>query len=443
MKIPFKSAFIAAALLGGAFSAPAAASIPASLDEATVLRLAMENNYNIRKAEARLAGAEGGTLSAKSRRLPGVDLSARYTRLDDNRIESFSGQTFGDTESWNADLTATQPLYTGGAIKAEVEGSAARESAAAAELTAARHDALLAVKEAWFTVLLRREQVDVQQRSVQLREQQLGNTRQRFEAGTISRFEVLQAEVALANARPPLIRAKNDFRLSIIDLLNAVGLPDPGRSLPEIEGRLEFSPMGAGLREALATARSRRPEYRALEKRRQAAESGVTAAKAGGRPVLNFTAGYGIQKSSFGDQLDDTVQGWSIGVQGSWNIWDWNGTEGEVMSALASVRETELSLQELDLRVASEVRGALSSVEEATELVDASRKVVEQAEEALELAEDRFAVGNAIQLDVLEAQVALTEARTNEIRALYDHAVAVDRLRRAMGMLRFDTGASR
>lgn len=443
LKIPILRTLLAALLYSGAAFGPAATATPAVLDEATVLRLAMENNYNIRKAEARLAQAEGGRLSARSRRLPGVDLSARYTRLDENRLEAFGGQTFGDTESWNAEVTATQPLYTGGAIKADVEGSTAREAAAAAELTTARREALLAVKEAWFTVLLRREQVDVQQRSVNLREQQLANTRQRFEAGTISRFEVLQAEVALANARPSLIRAKNDFRLSIIDLLNAVGLPDPGRSLPEIEGQLEFSAMGINLREALSTARSQRPEYRALEKRREAAESGVTAAKAGRRPALNFTAGYGIQKSSFSDQLDDTVQGWSVGVQGSWNLWDWNGTEGEVRSALAAVRETELSLAELDLRVASEVRRALSSVKEATELVDASRKVVEQAEEALDLAEDRFGVGNAIQLDVLEAQVALTEARTNEIRALHDHAVAVDRLRRAMGILRFDTGASR
>jgi len=431
--------FLLASLAAG--TATFAAPVPERLTEASVLRLAMENNYNLRKAEARLSRAEGGTLSARSRRLPGVELSAQYRRIDENRLESFSGETFGDTRSWNADLTATQPLYTGGAIKAGVEGSTAEESAAAADLSTARLDTLLAVKEAWFTALLRREQVDVQQRSVKLRGEQLQNTRNRFEAGTVSRFEVLQAEVALANVRPDLIRAKNDFRLAVIDLLNAIGLSDPGRQLPRIEGRLRFSPIGTSLREALSTARSQRPEYRALEKRREAAEAGVTEAKSGRRPVLNFTAGYGIQKTSFSDQLDDTVQGWSIGLQGSWNLWDWNETRGEILSARASVREARLSLEELDLGIAAEVRRALSSVEEAAELVDASRKVVEQAEEALGLAEDRFAVGNAIQLDVLEAQVALTRARTNEIRALFDHAVAATRLRKAMGILRFDSPA--
>lgn len=417
----------------GVLAQSAGPPTPDTLDYPTALRLLQSNNFAIRKAEARVGGAEGNRLAAGARRLPGLSLSAQYQRLDENRLESFSGTTFGDTQSWNADLTATQPLYAGGNIDAGIEGSEANLRAARARLDATRQLALLQFRQAWYTALLRRGQIRVQQRNVELREEQLETTRDRMEAGTVSRFEVLRAEVALANARPPLIRARNNFRLAVVDLLTVIGLPAPSGKLPEIRGDLRYQPFPADLREALTTARRQRPEYRAFRQSAEAARAAVRETRSARRPSLNLTASYGVQKSSFSDQLDDTVQGWAIGLQGSWNFWDWNQTEGRVLAAQASARQAELDLDELDLRIASEVRQALSSVEEAEQLVEASRKVVEQAREALDLAEDRFSVGTVIQLDVLEAQVALTEARLNELQALHDHAVAVARMEQAIG----------
>lgn len=427
----------AAAAPSGSGAAPSANPVvPESLDYPAALQLLEAHNYAIRKAEASLAAAEGERLSAGSRRLPSLALSANYQKLDENRLESFSGTTFGDTQSWNADVVASQPLYTGGDISAGVRRTEAGKQAAQARLEATRMEVLLAFREAWYTALLRKGQKRVQERNVALRKEQLQTTRDRKEAGTVSRFEVLRAEVALANARPALIRARNQLRLAVVDLLTVMGLPAPEGQLPVIKDELRYEPFRADLREALAAARQQRPEYRSLRRSREAAEAGVTQSRAARRPTLNLTASYGIQKSSFSDQLDDTVQGWAIGVEGSWNFWDWNRTEGRVKAAMAEVRRADLELAELDLQIGSEVRRALSDVEEADQLVEASRKVVRQATEALELAEDRFAVGSAIQLEVLEAQVALTEARTNELQALYDHSVAVARLQKALGSLK-------
>jgi outer membrane protein TolC len=66
--------------------------------------------------------------------------------------------------------------------------------------------------------------------------------------------------------------------------------------------------------------------------------------------------------------------------------------------------------------------------------VTASKAVVEQAEESVRLAKARFDAGTATQLDVLQAQVDLTTARTNEVEALYNHTVALASLRKAMGV---------
>lgn len=412
-----------------------AATLPAVLDYDTVMQLARENNFAIRQAEARLAEAEGQTLSARSGRLPRLELLAGYSRIDENKLESFEGSPIGDDQAWSLDLQASQQLYSGGAITSGIEAADAAQSAAEAEYTQAVQDALLVVHEAWYRVLLDREEVKVRQAAVDLLEKQLQTTRDRYETGSDSRFELLRAEVALANGKPQLIRAKNNFRLSIVDLLLYLGLEVPEEVVTEIEGELAYVPNEIDLGTALSMARQNRPEYVSLDRSIDAAEARVRGARSGSLPNLNLVAGYGIQKSGFSNALDDTRHGWTVGLLGSWTIWDGQSTRGNVISAQSRLRQTELARSELDLLVGSEIRQALSSIQEARELVEASRKVVDQAEEVLALAEDRYSVGSVIQLDIFEAQLSLTEARTNEVQALHDYNLAIARLKRAVGVL--------
>ena len=434
MKIPLQILIFA----GVACCTPLSAmKAPMVLDYATVIQLARENSYAIQQAEAQLEEAEGRSMAARSGRLPTVDLIAGYSRIDENRLESFGGSAFGDSQAWSADIQATQSIYTGGAVSSAIDSATAVRSSAEALFDQSLQDVLLAVHQAWYGVLLAREEVVVREASIELLEKQLKQSMDRFETGSVSRFEVLRAEVALANGQPPYIRAQNQYRLSIVDLLQVLGLEAPNGRDPEIHGTLAYQPVELSLSEALSIAKQNRPEFTALDQLVTAAEAEVDGAKSGRLPSLNLVAGYGIQKSSFSDQLDDTVEGWTIGIQGSWRIWDASATRGSVRSAQSRLRQSELAREELDLQVGSEVRQALSSIKEAQELVDSSRKVVEQAEEVLSLAEDRYSVGSAIQLEVLEAQLALTEARTNEVQALFDYNLAAVTLERALGTIRF------
>ena len=101
--------------------------------------------------------------------------------------------------------------------------------------------------------------------------------------------------------------------------------------------------------------------------------------------------------------------------------------------ARSALEQARLNLGETSLLIDVEVRRALSSLQEATELADASQKVVAQAEESLRLANARYSAGTATQLDVLQSQVDLTTARTNQIQAYYSYNIAVARVRKAIG----------
>ena len=95
--------------------------------------------------------------------------------------------------------------------------------------------------------------------------------------------------------------------------------------------------------------------------------------------------------------------------------------------------QSKLALEEAQLAVDVDVRRAISTFQQATELAEVSKKVVGQAEEALRLANARYNSGTATQLDVLTSQVDLTTARLNQLQTFYAYNVAVATTRNAMG----------
>ena len=162
-------------------------------------------------------------------------------------------------------------------------------------------------------------------------------------------------------------------------------------------------------------------------------DEAVVNAKAGYKPSVQVFAGYGGRSTQFSHDLLDELHGWEAGAQLSWNIFDGFITKGRIQEAEGRRQRTREELAEAERGVELEVRTAYSTFNEAQEVLRSQEKVQESAEEALRLAMSRTAAGTGTQLDVLNAQTALTEARTTQVLALHDYAVARARLDRAIG----------
>jgi outer membrane protein TolC len=421
--------------------AGASSDLPEKLDLDTVLSLALEHNHFIRQARSRYEEAGGVVTEARSGRLPLVSLNAGYSRIDEGRFETGGGQPVGNPDSWRAGIEASQTLYSGGAVGSSIRSSEASQLAAAADFEVSVQAALITIREQFYRVLLAREEVQVQEQFVQLLEEELADANARVNAGTGSPFDRLRAEVSLANGQPPLIRARNAYRLAAVDLLRAIGLPSETGVEDRVVGTLEMEEKEYVLDSLLAAARENRPELVQLEQIVIASEETVDTAKAGSRPTVAVVAGYDVQNSNFSNDIVDTVDGWNVGIQGRWAIFDGKSTRGRVAQARSRVDQARLNYEEVALLIDAEVRRAYLSYLDAQELVAASVRVIEQAEESLRLARARSNAGAATQLDVLQTQVALTEARSNQARAYHDVTVALARLRRAAGLEPMPTAA--
>ena len=414
-------------------------SQPLSLGDA--LDLALKQNSAILKGKADLEANHGVVVQTRSIALPKIQANGNYTANDPGSIERFpSGPNFVvplPNDKWSAGIQISQFIYEGGRIKSSLRTARLTREQATLNFQTVVADTLLAVRVAYDDVLLAAQQIVVQEASVKLLTSELADVERRFSAGTVPRFNVLRAEVELGNARPKLIRAKNSWRIAKNNLANLLGwnLPkDFLENIPlELSGKLEAEPYEIELPAAIGQALEKRPELAALRKAEKLQEEAVVNAKGGFKPSAQLFAGYGWRSPSFQDDLSKDVSGWVTGAQVSWDIFDGALTRGKVIEAKARLEKAKLEIDDSGRRIELEVRTAYSNFIEVKEVLESQKKVQEQAEEALRLAEARMDAGAGTQLDVLNAQTALTEARTTQAQALHDYSVARARLDRAMG----------
>jgi outer membrane protein TolC len=160
----------------------------------------------------------------------------------------------------------------------------------------------------------------------------------------------------------------------------------------------------------------------------------VINARAGYKPTVQAFAGWDWVSSQFsGGGTKAEYDGWVIGGRLNWNIFDGMLTYGKVVEAKAQLAHAKADVEDRQRQIELEVRTDYSSFVEAREVLESQLKVQEEAEESLRLARARAEAGTGTQLDVLDAETSLTQARTTQVQALHDYDVARARLRRAIG----------
>ncbi len=167
----------------------------------------------------------------------------------------------------------------------------------------------------------------------------------RYDAGTVPRFNVLQAEVQLANAKPPLIQAENNFRTSLYTLVQLLGMDYPSGHPSEVPfnivGSLGYSPQTINADASIRTSIARNPALKAQRQNILAQASNVSAQIAGWLPTINANVGYQFQNDVGSQSLTDTVEGWFFGGTGSWAVWDGGATYGRVAQAKAQLMQSK------------------------------------------------------------------------------------------------------
>jgi len=405
---------------------------------ADALNTALTQNAAILKAKNDLAAAHGVVVQTRAVALPQLQASGQYKATDPNAVESF-GAFSQPQQNWNAGIQIVQNIYMGGKLVAAIRAADATKQQALAIYQTAVADTLLAVRLAYYDVLLAAQQITVREASVKLLQKELEDQQHRYDAGTVPHFNVLRAEVAVANERPFLIQARNNYRIAKNNLANLLGYNLPREIWEDIPLNLtetfDTAPLTVNLPDAIQQALSRRTELTVARKNIDLQRLNVVSAKAGYQPTVSVFAGYDWFNSKFTPpvELDHDIRGWNAGAQLSWNIFDGALTAGKVTQAKALYEKSQTELADQSRQIELAVRTAYSDFIQARETLDSQAKVQEQADEALREANARAEAGTGTQLDVLNAETSLTQARTTQIQAQHDYVAARAKLERAIG----------
>jgi outer membrane protein len=422
--------------LGGEDAADAATTLPRSLNLDTARALALRHNRSIAQAKERIREQDGVVVEARSAFSPRVDANGGYDFRDQNRIESFGGLFAPIDQSWIADVAVTYTVLDGKFRDANSEAAKAAKAAAESQMQAVLDEVLLQVSLRYFDALLATDRIDVQQKALDVLGEQLSYATKRFDAGAGKQFDVLQAEVALANAKPGLVRAQGAYKIAIDQLRRTIGLDFPKGAGPKdikLADRWPDAKLRHSLDDAIRRALDNRPELAAVRAQIEANRQQVIAEQSRHKPKLQVVGSYGAQSLSFTDTTADAMAGWTAGLRLSIPIIDGGLTKGKVQQAESRLRQAELGEEQRQFDIEGEVRDAFVSWEESSTIMESSRLVVEQADEALRLARSSFEAGALTQLDVLQSQLELTRARLEEVVALHNYHTSLASLRRAMG----------
>jgi len=400
------------------------------------LKLALSNNKVLQRVTEEKEIARGERLKSYSAILPSVGLTGDYQRLDEVSSFTIGAQkiTMGDVDNYSVGLRVSQPIYAGGSIKAKIHAARLFSVLAEETVRAAVQDLIYIATHSYFDVLLNQHLLQISADAVRSAQAHLDSVKQRRQGGVASDFDVLRAEVELSNFQAELIRNRNAINVAKTQLLKVMGVSQDSNFT--LSDELVYVSSEMKMEEAVEAAYRSRPDLFSREFDIKYQKELLRIASSRYWPVISGYYDNTWSKPDPHNRMDlDWGRLWQAGVMATLPIFDGLSREGEVIEQKARVRQAQIDLIDAEETALFELTKALLSIEDAKEFVESQRLNLTRAKEGLRLAEVGYSQGTNTQVEMIDAQAALTTARVNHYQAIYSHIIAKLDLQKAMGTI--------
>jgi outer membrane protein len=438
-----------------AVSAPSADSVAISLPDA--LSRALRIGDEARAAAAQVDVTDAQVTIARAAGLPQLRATANQSHVYESARAAAVGSIFNQPNTYTANATLSQTLFQGGRIIAGSRAASRLRNASRFDQTETLAQLSLDVQRAYLQALFAGNLAAIQDTAYFLAGERLAQVQQFEKAGRASRYDVLRANVERANLQPLVIQARSDVELALVELRRLINT-SPSQPI-RLTTRLDTTEVLRWVAQLKSDGgQLNRAAIRSAELVSGARHQGVTVARADLLPTVSISGVLGGQAfplSGFPTRAgrietvtcpDGSVEGRICTAQnGGWfrdksfaisialPIFDGLRAKGAIDLASAQARLADLQLAQTRERVASEAASSRAELDRAEALFLARGENATEASEAFRLANLRYSRGLATQLEVADAQLAFTIARTNAARAVYDLYIAAAAYARALG----------
>jgi outer membrane protein len=400
------------------------------------LKLAWKANPNLRVSRLEVLIADQEIIRARSHFLPKVKSEVNQTLYDlatQIRVQGgvAQGVSFPITNNnfWTSRVTVDQTVFNFWANSSRYQAAILGQAATRLDTAQVRDNIFLLVCQGYFRVLRGEKLVQVAKQEIVQLSDQLHDAQNLYEFGLTTYNDVLQAEVALADAKQRLITAKNDVINAKSALNKLIGLPIPTPlSLAEEK---ELAAPQLKLASASDLALEQRHDLRAAANRIEQGEKEVTKAKAQYFPRFYAQAGHFWQQNNA--YVNDSQWFAILGFQ--WNLFTGLDTQAQVRQANEKVEQLKIKHQDLSDQVRLDVQDTYLALKETAERIQVTEKAVTQAVENLRLNRERYREQVGTATEVVDASTLLTRTRVNYFNATYDHQLAKAQFLWALGAI--------
>jgi outer membrane protein TolC len=255
-----------------------------------------------------------------------------------------------------------------------------------------------------------------------------------YKQGLLTTNDVMKVRVQLSDALVRQIDAKNNVQLAMYMLNNTLGLPI--QTEIELASTIKITDRDwATADQLIKTAFEKRPEMLGMNARIKANEAGLTSARGGWWPQIFLVGNYNYNRPNqrYFPSTDEFKYSWDVSVAVSFDLWNWNQTGHQTTQAQAQLAQAQEGLSMTKDGITLEVTQSYLNIKNAKERKIVSEQGVSQAEENYRMMVGKYKQGLVANSELLDAEVALLQAKLNLTQSLVEYELAIAQLSKAIG----------
>ena len=357
-----------------------------------------------------------------------VNINFEEFTLDTTRTNHFN--------TFSAGIAVNQVIYDGGRSWNQIKQAKTNLDIAKYNQRAIKTQVIEKVIRSYYGLLQAQKLLDVSEKNLEMSVQQVSLVKKQFDLGVVKRTDLLKAEVAQGQARVDMLNKKTNLQNARRILFNDMGLQDFGQEITAVEKEWQ-APQRPSSAELLRILKNKNPSLLVSESRINLGDLSYRLTRGLRLPSFNSNINYSANGQTSNELVDAFTNDWNLGINLSVSIpiYVGNSLSLQQQQARLSQQQAEHSYTVLlnDLRVQAElIRETLGNY---AEIIPLNQSVVSSAEEDLKLVRERYSLGSATILEVLDAQVSLIRSNSNLINIIHDARVQEASLKAVLGTL--------
>lgn len=406
------------------------------------IRIGLDNSKNLKISNSKIQSANSKIEESKAGQLPALKFIGGYTRLSD--VEPFKFNFNGrDIEisptilnNYTTKLGLTQPIFMGNRLDNLTKMSELNTEAAREDLNTTRQQLILDIISAYWSYYGTIELNKSISENIKQLTAHYEDIQSFYKNGLATNNDVLKVQVQLSNLKLTKLDAENLQTISAISLNNVLNISSNSEIEP-ISNPENISISSADLSTSINDAFVQRSDLKGLNLRIKVGETAVKIAEAGWWPQITFGANlyYNRPNQRLMPTQDKFYPTWDLGLNISYDIWNWNTTKYQVAQAEETVEQSKLTLSQVKDGISLEVTSTYLTAKKFAEKIKLSEETIVQAEENFRVTNEKFKTGVAINSELLDAETMLLTSRINLLMAKVDFEVAKAKYSKALGKI--------